>query len=236
MRTINYAVVVILTLVCCLTGIAGEKATDVFLCFGVYTQHYGLEQALSNCTFTTLDAHAKGFKNFPSSKTLETCKLVILSDVSGTEFTPEEIEQITTYVKQGGKILILGGPMTFGVGRFSECGFKDMIPVTLQPFDLKWEKEGVTFKKVSDNPMTAGLDFKDKPMVYWIHQVEPVEKSKVLLKAGKYPLLITGTYGKGTVIVFTGTPMGIPNKGDLPFWKWSGWPTLIQQIERSTYP
>ena len=34
--------------------------------------------------------------------------------------------------------------------------------------------------------------------------------------------------GKGKVLVFTGTPMGVPPKGQQPFWTWSGWPGLVK--------
>ena len=42
-------------------------------------------------------------------------------------------------------------------------------------------------------------------------------------------VLIVGNYGKGRVAVFAGTPMGVPPKGQTPFWTWAGWPRLMKQ-------
>jgi uncharacterized membrane protein len=150
--------------------------------------------------------------------------------VSGGEFTEDQIQQIVSYVKLGGNVLVLGGPFALGLGKFSECGLAEMMPVSLEAFDLKWEKEGVAFDRASGSALVEDIDFRARPKVYWIHSVLPREGAEIILRAGSYPLLVSGKHGKGRVTVFTGTPMGIPAAGDMPFWEWSKWPELMRRI------
>jgi len=210
------------------TDSATSAREKVVLFFGVYTQWYKFDSALSNYEIKISNAHSEGVQDFPSVKDLFSAKLIILSDVSGGEFTESQIKQIKSCVEQGCGLLVMGGPFTYGLGQFQEKGLAEMLPVKLEPFDLKWEKEGKSF--AGSGEILQGIDLAKKPMVYWIHKVEPKEGSTVVMTAGNYPLLVTGTYGKGKVAVFTGTPMGIPLKGQVPFWEWDGWTKMVGNI------
>jgi len=207
---------------------SGKEKVLVF--YGVYTQHYLLHKALARYDLKISNAHSQGAEYFPPPKELLATKLIILSDVSGGEFTADWVRQIESYVKDGGSLLVLGGPFTLGLGRFAENGLAEILPVELAAFDLKWEKRGVAFDGAADHPAVKGLDLDKRPMVYWIHRVRPKKNAQVVLEAGPYPLLVAGAYGKGKVIVFTGTPMGLPAEGQLPFWKWDGWPGLVKCV------
>jgi len=209
---------------------AAETAKPkVVLFFGVYTQWYGFDRALADYDVKVSDAHSERAKYFPPVKELLKTRLLVLSDVKGTEFTRSWIGQIKQYVRRGGSVLVMGGPFTLGLGTFAENGMGDMLPVGLEPFDLKWEKQGQAIVKAADHPLLKDVDLSKRPMVYWIHRVKPKPDAKVVLKAGDYPCLIVGQYGKGKVAVFTGTPMGVPPKGHTPFWKWDGWTRVVTQ-------
>jgi uncharacterized membrane protein len=209
---------------------AAPTQKGILIFFGVYTQHYKLKQAFKGNDVKVYNAHSKGLKSFPSAAELAKSKLIILSDVSGGEFNQAQMNQIKKCVKDGANLLILGGPFTLGLGKFAKYGLDKILPVDLKPRDLKWEKQGLAFEKTGQNALVKNIDLNAKPKVYWLHSVTPKQDAKVILKANQYPLLIQGKSGKGKVIVFTGTPMGIPAKGDVPFWKWAGWPKLIRQI------
>ena len=88
------------------------------------------------------DAHSKGVKHFPTPAELDKTSLVVLSDTSGGEFTPDQVGRLKAYVKRGGGLLVLGGPFALGLGQFAENGLAEALPVTLTPRDLKWEKAG----------------------------------------------------------------------------------------------
>lgn len=227
---------------------AGPKATagkstsaptkdKIIVFYGAYTKWYGLDTVLKDYDLIISNAHSvDGVSIFPSVEERNQTRLIILSDVSGGEFTPEQIQQIHSFVNQGGSVLVLGGPFTFGLGKFSETEFSKFIPVSLTPFDLKGGKEGLSFSLTGKNTPFDKLDFSTHPKTYWIHQVKPVEGASVFIKAGKYPLLISKKYGEGTIWAFTGTPLGIPAENDLPFWKWKDFPKLIQIIASQSVP
>lgn len=204
-------------------GMAAEKGV---LFFGVYTQWYEFDEALAQWQIHVSNAHSERVQDFPSLRDLMTSDIVILSSVSGNEFTPAQVAQIKGYVQNGGRLLVTGGPYSLGLGSFTESGLAELLPVRLQEFDLRWIKEGTSFKRSS----TADFDLSGNPKAYWIHDVKPKQDADVLLTAGDLPLLICGRYGKGRVTVFTATPMGIPAEGETPFWEWSGWHGFLQAM------
>lgn len=213
----------------CAAGEATGKDKAV-LFFGVYTQCYKFDQSLSNYDLKISNAHSQRVQDFPSVKDLFQAKLIILSDVNGSEFTESQIKLMKSFVERGGGLLVMGGPFTLGVGQLQEQGLAEILPVELAPFDLKWEKQGKPFSKTADSALLQGVDLSRNPVVSWIHKVKPKEGTQVVLSAGDYPLLVGGAYGKGKVMVFTGTPMGLPPQGQTPFWEWDGWPKLMQNV------
>jgi uncharacterized membrane protein len=191
--------------------------------FGLYTQCYKFDKALSGYELKMANAHGDRVQNFPSVKDLFKADLVILSDVSGKEFTEGQIKQIRSYVEDGGGLLVMGGPFTYGEGCFKEQGIEDLLPVEGAAFDLKWEKAGQALAKAKEHAVMAGVDFGGKPMVYWVHKVKVKSGGEVLVKAGEYAVLVAGRCGKGKVLAFMGTPMGSGGAGQVPFWEWGGW-------------
>ena len=202
----------------------------VVLVFGVYTQWYEFDKVLASCEVRICNAHSKGVENFPDAHDLGASRLLILSDVSGSEFSNAQVKQMKEHIKQGGNLLVMGGPFTLGLGDFDDKGITEMLPVELEVFDLKWEKSGQPLEKAVKHPVFKDMDFAARPMVYWIHQVKPTKEAVVLMKAGDRPCLVVGTYGKGKVAVFTGTPMGLPGEKQLPFWEWDGWTILMSNL------
>ena len=103
----------------------------------------------------------------------------------------------------------------------------DFLPVDSEPFDLKWEQSGKRLEKSNEHEILTGVDFNQQPMAYWMHQLKPKEGAEVVLKAGAYPVIVAGKCGKGKILAFSGTPMGVPGKGQTPFWEWDGWMKLM---------
>lgn len=206
-------------------GVAKPK---VLLFFGVYTQWYKFDQILKkDYEMKTVNARTDRVESFPSPNELSSYSIIILSDVTADSLTPAWIKWLDQYVKKGGSLLVTGGPFTYGEGNFKEKGIDAILPVETAKFDLKWEKAGVAIK--IDNavsPIVEGVDIKAEPMVYWIHQLIPKQGMEVIMSAGKYPLVIAGKYGEGKVIVFTGSPLGLPLEKQVPFWEWPGWEKL----------
>jgi uncharacterized membrane protein len=208
------------------TGATAEKPRALLL-FGVYTQWYKLPDALPGYEVKICNARTDGAEHLPSAEELAAYPLVILSDVTADSLPAPWVDALKNHVRRGGALLTLGGPFTYGLGRFNDKKLDETLPVELTVFDLKWEKQGQPFTGAREHPLLHGVDLTGAPMVYWIHQVKPKPGADVVLTAGNHPLLVTGRYGKGRVAAFLGTPLGEPPPGQKPFWEWSGWPTLM---------
>lgn len=65
-------------------------------------------------------------------------------------------------------------------------------------------------------------------VVNYRHLVKPKPGATVLLAGSKgEPLLVGGQYGKGRVVVFTGTVLGEPPPGQAGFWESPAWADLL---------
>jgi len=218
-----------------------NNKTDVLLFFGLYTQWYGLEEAITalgphslKVSNARVGIHYQGADYIPASYD-ETMNydLVILSDADvkslkyfGTDMLPE-------YVRQGGGLLMLGGPFAYGEGDYSGTEIEEVLPVEgMHGFDLKWEKEGLLLQAAAEHAILAGVDFSGRPRVYWYHDLRRKPEAKVVVKAGDKPILVVGRCGKGKVAAFLGSPLGLPQQGQRPFWEWPGWEKLMQNVIR----
>jgi uncharacterized membrane protein len=208
------------------TPAAGPPIT---LCFGLYTQFYRLPEALAGYQVTVCNARSDGVVGFPAPEVLARQAAVILSDVSGAEFSAAQLAQLQAYVQGGGGLLVLGGPSTFGEGAFLTDGLAAGLPVTLQPRDWQWQRDGAPLSRPPGASLGAALAADPAVRVYWLHQVTPRPGATVQLTAGPYPLLVTASLGPGRVAVFTGTPLGLPAPGQTPFWQAEGWPALLRE-------
>jgi uncharacterized membrane protein len=60
------------------------------------------------------------------------------------------------------------------------------------------------------------------------HMVKAKPGAKVLIAGDKVePLLVGGKYGKGRVVVFTGTVLGEAPAGKTAFWQSPAWPGVL---------
>ena len=58
--------------------------------------------------------------------------------------------------------------------------------------------------------------------------------AEVLWKTGKNPLLVKAAYGKGMVLCFTGSPLGDPQDGKMPYWDSPEYIKAMKQIVETT--
>ena len=111
-------------------------------------------------------------------------------------------------VKDGAKLLIMGGFFTLHKGGFADSALGRVLPVV---FSNRWSMAGD-----KNTPLElAGL--KNKAILYYHLNLQKSEDAQVLVSAGGVPVLLQKKYGKGTVTVFTGTIGG--NINEKVFWK-----------------
>jgi hypothetical protein len=227
------------------TPITAERRALLF--FGMYTQWYKFDQILAGWKVgifnvrpskleylgevddgSKIPSVGMSVQNFKNS--FFDYSLVVLSDAGLTALPRTIVIKLKAYLNAGGRLLVLGGPYAYGEGCYHENGFNDVLPVRSADFDLKWHRKGEIFRKAKEHPITRGLKLTGKPRTYWIHNLAPNSGAEIILTAGDAcPLMVGGTYGKGKIICYTGTPLGEPaRKRQLPFWQWDGWIPLMQ--------
>jgi uncharacterized membrane protein len=211
---------------------AGESSLNVLLYFGLYTQWYRMEEALkpvAGHALRTLNARSDGADPIPDADGIAAFDIVVMSDVSHGSIQDAGLTAIDSFVREGGGLLVLGGPLTYGEGKYEESIFPRLLPVEgIGRFDLKWEKAGLPLSAGKDHAILKGVDLSAEPFVFWIHEARPNSEGSVILEAGDRPLLVVGHHGKGRVAAFLGTPMGTAGEGQLAFWQWEGWPQLLR--------
>lgn len=211
--------------------------------FGLYTNILNLDDALSAwkyqgkypVDFSFVNCPPNGIEKFPGSyEELFAYNTVILSDVNSKALGDIGLEMLCDYVQQGGNLLLTGGPYALGNGEFDGTRFQDILPVTLAgPFDLKWAGKDTSWplQPAKDSlPLLKGVTFDDKPQVFWNHRVKPKPETQTILLAGDQPALVLGRYGQGKIAILTLSPTGKEKEGEVAWWSWKGWPSLMQNI------
>lgn len=225
--------------------IAGPSP-DKFKClviFGLYTQILNIDDALASwknrsshpVTFDWDNCPPNAAETFPGSyDELFSYNVIVLSDVNYKALGDIGFEMICDYVEQGGNLLVTGGPYSLGNGEFEDTRFLEILPATLSgPFDLKWAGKAKSWELTpagTSSPILKGVSFTQNPRVFWNHSVSPKNGADVILKAGTQPALITGTYGKGKIVLLTLSPTGLEGPGETAWWSWDGWPVLASNI------
>ncbi|MDD5706433.1 MAG: glutamine amidotransferase [Kiritimatiellae bacterium] len=211
--------------------------------FGLYTHILNLDDALAGWKsaggaspeFTWANCPPNAIESFPGSyEELFGYDVVILSDVNFKAIGGTGFEMLCDYVREGGRLLVTGGPYALGNGEYEGTRVPEMLPVTLSgPFDLKWSGKGKAWNLEparEGDSLLRGISFENHPKVFWRHLVTPKAGASVVLKAGGQPALVLGVYGKGTVAVLTLSPTGEPGQGETAWWEWDGWSTLMKNL------
>ncbi|MFA6101791.1 MAG: glutamine amidotransferase [Victivallaceae bacterium] len=168
----------------------------------------------------------------PGSVSMQKAKACILVDCP---FGPNQVipdfvlKNIIANVKNGMNLIILGGLFSLDKGEYQTSYLNDFLPVKIKD---AWQVKGSSAPLLIEPSAQqfGNIDWKEKPCVYYRHDLAPAEDAEVLLKAGGYPLLVSKKYGKGKIVVFLGTVCGTPAAQPPAFWKWKNWPELTAGI------
>ena len=207
------------------SGQAVTRQKKALLLFGFYANFYRFDKIFAGWKLETIPATPQGITQIPPASTIDEYQFIILGDVNWESLRPM-ITRLIAYVRNGGILIVCGGPFAYGCGGYKDTPLEKILPVKPVPFDLR--------PAAGDGIFDRGISFdqpKDKPpQVWWIHKNQCRPGSKILVKAGSDPLIVKGTYGKGTVIAFLGSPLGDPKAEDRPFWNSAGYIALMKQI------
>jgi uncharacterized membrane protein len=154
--------------------------------------------------------------------------LVVLNNVGANALGEAGEIALQQYVKAGGSLLVCGGVYSLGKSRWDESELAEVLPLTTKPFfDL------VRLPQFEPVTGTAGQPF----TIQWLQQPQALQPgAQVVLRTGDHPLLVTGSYGKGKVAVWLGTPMGDPPPGVTPYWQSPNWISTLTTTLKNILP
>ena len=134
-----------------------------------------------------------------------------------------DIIVLADFVREGCKLVVLGGQSTLGQGFFKGTSLEKVLPVEVRPAKDVYR----LLKPIAFGPK-KNVPFKDSPLLYYYHATKPRDDTRTLLWAGELPLLLKRKVEKGKSLVFIGTALGeAQSKDEIPFWEWKDWPEII---------
>lgn len=144
---------------------------------------------------------------------------IILSDIGANSFllnprtffefkpSPNRLNLIAEYVKEGGSLCMVGGYMSFmgieGKAFYKDTVIEDVLPVNLLGRDDRVElPEGIIIHAdPASHPILNGLP-EEWPHLFGYNRLIAKEDSTVLASTGKDPIIVIGTYGKGRSLAY----------------------------------
>ncbi|MCY3023076.1 MAG: glutamine amidotransferase [Planctomycetota bacterium] len=155
--------------------------------------------------------------------------LYVLGNVPAAPLDLVGQEMLKDYLEAGGNLLLLGGDQAFGQAGFTNQGLISLLPLELGG-QYNWRKlpDG-SLKTAADHPVTKGVSFGAKDMVYYSHLCTPKQGATVAVKAGERPILVlTATPKGGRIACVLATPFGEAGEGQTAFWEAPAWRQLMQ--------
>ena len=195
------------------TAAVRQDAKDkALLLFGFYANFFRFKEMFPELRFTTVSVPPQGLSKVPPAVTIGEYRYIFMGDVNEEGVRPM-LARLASYVKNGGTLVVGGGPFAFGCGGYSGTFLESMLPVKTKPFDF------LPASPSDEDGRTAvafdGCDAK----LFWMQRDEVKPGAKVLLRtAAGDPLLVQGAYGKGRVFAFLGAPLGDEALDAKAFW------------------
>ena len=224
------------------------KGIDSFTQWGYGTGEKWVKRALerSGIEVRHLPSH-EAIENFPSSvKELCEYDCLILSDIGTNTLllhpdttsrsleTPNRLEVIEHYVRQGGALIMIGGYMTFqGIeakARYAGTPVERALPVSMMRTDDRVEMpQGYSPTVVqADHPIMSGLPKENWPYLLFYNKVTAKPEAEVLMEYQGDPILAVWDFGEGRAAAFT--PDAAPHGAPPQFLEWEYFPRLWQQL------
>jgi uncharacterized membrane protein len=195
---------------------------------------------------TRVPAHLAS-RDFPASvEGLAPYGAVIVSDVGADSFeltddclagrrSVSRLRVLAEWVAGGGALLMVGGYMSFsgiqGRAGFARSPLAEVLPVDMLDHDDRVERPDGVEPLVVDpsHPIVAGLP-SSWPFLLGYNEVQPKERSSVLVAVDQSPLLVVGTHGRGRVAAFSSDCS--PHWASHEFLAWAHYAALFEGLVR----
>jgi hypothetical protein len=194
----------------------GQAPRTVLLVRGLHYKTYGIEAAVTCRTTYAIPTRYEDVYAFDA---------VILCNLS-VETSGYALRKLyADYVRDGGRLVLLGGFSTLGQG-----GFKGTLLEQVSPFRFKGDREVVPCTPPLLLGPTAAAPYGDRPALFWRHDVTLREGAEPLAFAGSLPIAARMKVGPGQVAVFAGTVFGEGTPETAPFWTCDSWKALAKRL------
>ena len=163
--------------------------------------------------------------SFPSTKReLYEFEVIIFGDVPSSEFTPQQLELLASYVEERGAPFVMIAGDNYAPWSYAGTAVEKLLPVVLDVspqgkmgvyfengFNLELTADGwdSPIMQLSDVPGDNDRMWMDMPRSYWCASVERAKPGATVLAAhpflsnryGKLPLIATQHYGNGKTLI-----------------------------------
>jgi uncharacterized membrane protein len=211
---------------------------------GLWWDFFGVSEALAVIRAGTVTSsyHGHGqfghsLRGFPATAAeLMAYHLVVLANVDAQALGAQGRLLLEEYVRNGGGLVILGGPFAFESGGYRHTALERMLPCELQAEKRKKAEKPLVLKAGPDAGamLPADLAWQQNPRVVYYHPATAKSGAQVVATMDGVPALIAGEFGKGRIAVFLATAEGETPPDQLPFWEWSDQPRLLAAVCRWT--
>lgn len=214
----------------------------VHLAKGLWWDFFGLSEAmaeLGGAPFSSsYHGHGRGgssLRGFPTTaQAFQECNLVVLGNVEAQALGDSGLALLDAFVRNGGALLVCGGPFAFERGGYAGTVLEKLIPCEMVGKDRIKAEGGLALSPAAGG---AGVLPKDlawvlAPRVFYYHEVRAKPEAKVWVQAGDKPMCIAWQVGKGRVAALPFTAEGEAGPGQLGFWEWGDMPRLTAAVCR----
>jgi len=221
---------------------------DVLLCKGVFHWMYDIEEAIGwagGAVVSDAKINKKGgwfrgaehsMPDLPKSfERIRQLDVIVINNVPAAYMALKQRYLIERFVAAGGGLFVIGGEWSLDRGGFQNSFLDELLPVSMPPPDpagTESHREGLPLRPTDKLQLKDDVNWDASPHIFCMHRLKPKPGAKVLLRAGDQPLVVEGKYGRGTVLVFAGSAMGIVPEGKLAFWYWDGLPVVFAELTR----
>lgn len=218
-----------------------KKTGRALYVHGLYAPMWKVREALQTLGLKTDDAYFQALVNaeqkilgWPAESAMNDYDVVILADIPAKPFGRDGLRSLVGYVRRGGGLVVLGGPTSYGNGGYDSSILAGLIPFQISgPFDNQPVMAGKRELGQPSGPLPKTLQFATRPAVIWAnHAGKPKPGAEVWLKYGNRPFVVGWPVDRGRTVAVTGSVLGVPAKGETPFYEWADWPTVMASLVR----
>ncbi|MBN1445093.1 MAG: hypothetical protein JW957_03175 [Candidatus Omnitrophica bacterium] len=197
-------------------------------------ENYSIREYWAESILSEIPVNKFRMGRLPGRTTLDKSRAIVFVDLPlGPDCVPDYfVKRLEEWVKNGGVLITLGGPFSYGKGQYKGTLLEAILPVNISglwevkrassPLIIRPEKG---FEKLSEQIS------KDNPAVYYYHDLTMKDGAEVLVNSGQnIPLWVYRDYGKGRVVSFTGTAMGKTYGKTVLISEWKEWGEFLREV------